>query len=122
MTAASLFSRAASFDHAISKRFFHLYGGQRTTGGRGVLKMFERAGQGYLWFGLPAAVLLLSHDAAAREDAQTLLLAMVLDLVVIAVLKACAQRQCPLRTSLLLRPGRAAPTATAVHGARHAYY
>jgi hypothetical protein len=55
---------------------------------RSFLKMMERLGQGWLWFGAPIAVLVLSDDAALRRDATTLLAAMLLDLAVVATIKA----------------------------------
>jgi len=85
--------RLAPSPPQLPRQVFLQYGGQRADGGlgrrRAGLKLLERAGQGYLWFGLPIAVLLLSHDVAARRDAETLLAAMLLDLALVAGLKAC---------------------------------
>ena len=59
------------------------------------LKAVERLGQGYLWFGVPIALLILSHDTRLRRDAATWLLAMVTDLVTVAAIKAVVRRPRP---------------------------
>lgn len=51
------------------------------------LKAVERLGQGYLWFGVPIAILLLSHDDTLRRDAATWLFAMLVDLATVAGIK-----------------------------------
>ncbi len=52
----------------------------------------ERLGQGWLWFGAPIVAMLLSADAALRRDAAALLRAMLVDLAVVAAIKARRQR------------------------------
>ncbi len=97
----------------------------RPAAARRALKFVERLGQGYLWFGGPIAVLLLVENAALRRDASTLLAAMVLDLAVIATLKACTPA-CARASSRLSNARRGAgyraPPAAAVQYARYAGY
>lgn len=57
----------------------------------------ERLGQGYLWFGVPIALLILSRDARLRRDAATWLLAMVTDLLTVAAIKVGHGAPCACR-------------------------
>ena len=68
----------------------------------------ERLGQGWLWFGAPIAVLVLSHDAALRRDAATLLCSMLFDLALVAAIKVRLLLPWLLRcrsVSLMASPG-----------------
>lgn len=81
-------------DVALSKWLFLTLGDTHGRG-RAALRAVERLGQGWLWFGGPAGVLLLSSSPPLRRDAACLLFAMLLDLALVALLKAVVRRPRP---------------------------
>ena len=85
-------------------------------------KAVERLGQGYLWFGVPIVILLVSHDSGLRRDAATWLFAMLVDLVTIAGIKvrSLPRRLCVFYVRLTsCSTGRCASTTAFIQCARY---
>jgi hypothetical protein len=86
------------------------------------LKAVERLGQGYLWFGVPIVILLVSQDSGLRRDAATWLFAMLVDLVTIAGIKvrSLPRRLCVFYVRLTsCSTGRCASTTAVIQCGRY---